>query len=155
MYNTYMLLAKNRKALYDNELIDKYVAGVSLHGYEVKAVREGNVNFDGSYVQVIKNEAFVVNMYIGAYSRQSQSIGDTELRRTRKLLLNRLEIDRIYKELQQKGKTAVPLALVLDHNLVKLELAVVKGRKKAEKKHLEKERQLQKDLLKTTKEMGM
>lgn len=150
-----MLLAKNRKALYDNELIDKYTSGIALFGYEVKAAREGNVNFEGSYVQIIKEEAFLVNLYIGAYSRQSQDIADSQMRRSRKLLLNRQEIDKIAKELQQKGKTAIPLALVLDHNLIKLELAVVKGRKKAEKKHLEKERQIHKDLLKVTKAMGM
>jgi len=150
-----MLLAKNRKALYDYEVIEKFLAGVQLLGYEVKAVKEGKANFDGAYVQVIDNEAFVVNMYIGYYSRQSGKVDPEQARRSRKLLLNRHEIDKLKKEVVQKGKTAVPLALLLSNNLVKLEFAIVKGRKKRSKKQLEKERQVKKDLAMEAKKLGL
>lgn len=143
-----MLLAKNRKALYNNVLVEKFVAGIVLRGYEVKAIREGKVNFEGAYIAIKGGKVFVVNMHIGRYSKQSQDISDDETQRQRQLLLSKDEIDKLTKELRQKGKTAVPLALILQNNLIKLELATVKGRKDYEKKHLEKERQIQKDLKK-------
>jgi SsrA-binding protein len=148
-----MLLAKNRKALYKYEPIRKFMAGVVLRGYEVKAIREGKANLTGSYVQILGNEAFVVNMHIGRYSNQSQEVGDTK--RSRKLLLQKREIEKLKQELQQKGKTAVPLALLLKKNMVKLELAIVKGRKKHEKKAVEKEKQIKRDLEIERKDRGL
>lgn len=147
-----MLLAKNRRALYDYEIIEKYLAGIDLRGFEVKAVRERKVNFEGSYVQVVGDEVVLVNLHIGRYSKQSQDVPDDDTRRTRRLLLTKREIEQIKRELQQKGKTAVPLALVLRNNMVKLEFAVVKGRKQRSKKQLEKERQIRKDMEKEVKE---
>ena len=149
-----MLLAKNRKALYDNEITEKFIYGIKLQGYEVKAIKERKVNFDGSYVLVIDKEAFVVNMHIGMYSTQSQKVADSDSRKTRKLLLNKNEIKKLQIELSQKGKTAVPLALLLDHGLVKLEFAVVKGRKKQDKRLVEKQRQIQRDMEREIKEIA-
>lgn len=141
-----MLLAKNRKALYNNEVTEKFVAGIVLRGYEVKAIREGKASFEGAYVTVKNKEVFVVNLHIGRYSKQSQDVGEDETTRQRQLLLSKAEISVLEKETKQKGKTAIPLALILQNNLIKLELAIVKGRKEYEKKHLEKEKQIQKDL---------
>ncbi|MFA6981540.1 MAG: SsrA-binding protein SmpB [Patescibacteria group bacterium] len=141
-----MLLVRNRKALYNNVLLEKLVAGIVLKGYEVKAIREGKASFEGSYITMRENKAFVVNMHISRYSKQSQDVSDEEATRQRQLLLTKDELNKLERELRQKGKTAVPLALILEHNLIKLELAIVKGRKEFEKKHLEKERQIQKDL---------
>jgi SsrA-binding protein len=149
-----MLLAKNRKAFHDNALVDKYVAGIKLAGYEVKSVREGNVNFDGSYVQILSGVPYVVNLYIGRFSKQSQPYNENTARNSRVLLLNKREIAKIVRELDEKGKTAVPLALVLSHNLIKLELAVVKGLKKFEKKNVEKERQQKRDMEIEAKMLG-
>jgi SsrA-binding protein len=145
---TGMLLVKNRKALYDHKLIDKYVAGIVLQGFEVKAIREHNVNFEGAYVQMIQGEPYVVNMHIGNYSKQSQKPSDLPgaSKKSRKLLLNKKEIEDIARELKTKGHTAVPLALVLQNNLIKLEFAVVKGKKEFERKETVKERQIERDL---------
>ena len=96
----------------------------------------------------------MVNLYIGPYSKQSQEVNEQTSRRTRNLLLTKSEIEKLKRELSLKGKTAVPLALILSNNLLKLELGIAKGRKKAEKKHLEKERQIQKDLEHARKESG-
>lgn len=148
-----MLLAKNRKALFDHQLINKYVAGVVLKGYEVKAIKEKKVNFEGSYIIVQKNEAFIINLHIGEYSKQSQEVTAFESKRTRKLLLNKKEIQDIAVELDQKGRTAVPLALVLLGPHVKLELGVVKGKKEFEKKQTAKEKQIRKDLEKEAKNL--
>jgi len=146
-----MLLAKNRKALFNYEIIEKYLAGVVLKGYEVKAIREGKVNFEGSYIATKDGEVFVLGMKIARYSKQSQKTSSEDADRPRKLLLNKNDIEKISKHLNQKGKTAVPLALLLKNNIIKLELAVVKGRSKYGKKHLEKERQIEKDLRKAEK----
>ena len=148
-----LLLSKNRSALYDNELVEKYVAGIVLKGYEVKAIREKKAAFDGVYVQIVRGEVFVVNMHIGEYSKQGRQGSPEGTRRSRKLLLNKKEIAELTRHLDQKGRTAVPLALVLENNRIKLEFAVVKGKKEYEKKVTQKERQIKKDLGKETKEV--
>lgn len=140
------LLSKNRKALFNHSIISRFDAGVVLKGYEVKAIREGKVDFEGSYVRVIKNEVYITNLKIGRYSKQSKEISLQDEKRDRKLLLNKNEIAEINRELSEKGKTAIPLALVLFNNKIKLELAVVKGKKEFEKKQTAKERQIRKDL---------
>lgn len=146
-----MLLAKNRKALYNYEVLARFIAGIVLRGYEVKSIRESNANLAGAYIQIIEGEVYVTGMHVGKYSKLSQEIPDKELDRPRKLLLNKHEINQIKRHLSEKGKTAVPLALLLRNNLIKLELATVKGKKKHEKKIVEKERQIRKDLEKQIK----
>ncbi|KKU31182.1 MAG: SsrA-binding protein [candidate division WWE3 bacterium GW2011_GWA1_46_21] len=141
-----MLLAKNRKAFFNHEIVEKLIAGIVLHGYEVKALKEGKVNFEGAYIKVDAGSAYVINLHIGRYSKQSQKPDDGEAIRQRLLLLNKNEIASLASHIHQKGKTAIPLALLLAHGLVKLELAIVKGRKKYENKHVEKEKQMKKDL---------
>ena len=140
------LLSKNRKALFNHSIIDRYDAGIVLKGYEVKAIREGKVDFEGSYVRLIKGEVFLTNLKIGRYSKQSKEISPRDEKRDRKLLLNKNEIKEINRELSEKGKTAVPLALIMSNNKIKLELAVVKGKKEFEKRQTAKERQLRKDM---------
>lgn len=141
-----MLLVKNRRATFEYEILEKYIAGLPLFGFEVKSVREGNVNFEGSSVHVIGGEAFIVNLLIGRYSHQSQKYNDKEARRTRKLLLNKKEILKLSQEISIKGRFAIPLALILQHNLVKLELGVVRNRKLYEKKRVLMEKQMERDL---------
>ena len=145
-----MLLHKNKKALFNYEVVEKFLAGISLYGYEVKAIKEKNVSFEGAYISVqdsgLGKGIFVVGLNIGKYSKQSQEHDDTATRRPRQLLLNKIEIAKIARELAEKGKTAVPLALLLKNGKIKLEIAVVKGRKKYEKKGVLKERQIKSDL---------
>jgi SsrA-binding protein len=141
-----MLLAKNRKATFEYEILEKFTAGIVLNGHEVKAVREGTVSFEGAFVKLLSGRPCVVNMHIGKYSKQSQEIDKTDTTRSRQLLMNKIEIRKLQQELAQKGKSAIPLALILRNNLVKLELAIVKGRKKHEKKVVAKEKQIKKDL---------
>jgi len=146
------LLAKNRKALFNNSLVKRFDSGIVLKGYEVKAIREGKVDFEGSYVKVVKGEVFVVNLNIGKYSKQSKEAVTYDERRDRKLLLNKNEILEVNREISEKGKTAVPLALVISNNKIKLEFAVVKGKKEFEKKQTAKERQIRADMRKEAKE---
>jgi len=140
------LLAKNRKALFNHSVISRYTAGIVLSGYEVKAIKEGKVDFESSYIKVVEGEVYVLNLKIGKYSKQSKDISLQDEKRDRKLLLRKNEIADINRQLLEKGRTAVPLALILSNNRIKLEFAVVKGRKEFEKKQVAKERQIRKDM---------
>lgn len=150
-----MLVAKNRKALMDHIVIEQYVAGIRLKGYEVKSIREKNVSFEGAYIDIKQGVPILFNMYVGKYSKQSKDFDEVDAKRPRGLLLSKREILKIKRETDEKGRTAVPLALVLDHGLVKVEMAVVKGRKEYEKKTVVKERQIKKDLDREAKERGI
>ena len=145
------LLAKNRKALFNHLLVSKFDAGIVLKGYEVKAIREGKADFEGSYVKVVGGEVFITNLNIGMYSKQAKE-SDFQPKRDRKLLLNRNEIAELNREISEKGKTAIPLAFILSNNIIKLEFAVVKGKKEFEKKQTAKEAQIRKDMRKEEKE---
>ncbi len=140
------ILIKNRKALYNHEVLETIQAGIVLRGYEVKAIREGQANLEGTFVKVIGNEAFIVNMYIGAYSKQSQEIDAIRARESKKLLMTKKEIAHLSAELSQKGRTAVPLSFVTKGPLLKVEVGIVKGKKDFEKKQVLKDRQIKSDL---------
>lgn len=147
------LLAKNRKALFNHTLVKRFDSGIVLKGYEVKAIREGKVDFEGSYIKIVNGEVYVVNLNIGQYSKQSKESVAYDERRDRKLLLNKNEILEVNREISEKGKTAVPLALVISNNKIKLEFAIVKGKKEFEKKQTAKERQIRVDMQKEAKEL--
>ena len=150
-----MLIAKNRKALFNHQIIDKYLAGIELKGYVVKSIKENNASFEGSYVDVEDGQMYVKNLHVGKYSKQSQKYNPDETKRPRRLLLKKVEIRKIQKEILEKGKTAVPLAILLKNGKIKLEFAVVKGRKKHEKLQLLKKRQIEIDLKKEAKQQGI
>lgn len=139
-------LAFNRRLSHDYEIIDKYKAGVVLHGYEVKAAREGKVDFTDSYIKVEGGKLILVNLHIGRYSSQSQEVPDEQTRRPRELLLNGWEIQRLSQKTAEKGFSLVPLQLMNDHGLIKLELALVKGKKKFEKREDLKKKQTEMDM---------
>jgi SsrA-binding protein len=141
-----MLLHKNRKALFDYLVLDKYIAGIKLEGHEVKSIREGKVSFEGAFIFVREGEVILKNLYIGNYSKLGTKLPEDHTTRDRVLLLNKQEINSIKKEVAQKGRSAVPLALILKNNLVKLEFAIVKGKKEYEKKIAAKEKQIKRDL---------
>lgn len=148
-----LLLAKNRKAMFNNTLLEKYSAGIVLKGYEIKAIREGKVDFEGSYIRPVDGVLNVISLYIGKYSKQSKTSEKFEEKRSRPLLLNKKEIQDIKRDLLEKGKTAVPTALIMQHGKIKLEFAVVKGKKEFEKKQVTKDRQIKIDLAKESKEI--
>lgn len=141
-----MVLGKNKKALHNFSVLEEYSAGIKLKGFEVKAIKEGKVSFEGSYIEFIEGALCVVNLYIGRYSRQSKTFNELDSKRPRQLLLNSNEIGEVARAISEKGKTAVPLALVAKNGLIKLEFAVARGRKEFEKKVVAKDRQILKDL---------
>lgn len=150
-----MLLIKNKKAYFDYQLDKKYLAGIVLSGAEVKSLRLKHASLAGSYIKAlnIKNnrpELFLINAQINAY-RFAGKNQDYDPKRTRKLLLKRKEIEELVIASEQKSYSIIPLAFLLKHNQIKLELALAKGKKSFEKRESIKKRDLSRELNKKLK----
>jgi SsrA-binding protein len=139
------VIAENRRARYDYEILEKFEAGLELRGSEVKSLRGGSGNIRESYAQVIDGEAWILNMHIPEYA-QAGPHQNHEPRRRRKLLLKGREIERMRKKVAEKGLTLVALKLYFSGAWVKIEIGVAKGRKRHDKRHALKERQDQRDV---------
>ncbi|UTW46540.1 SsrA-binding protein SmpB [bacterium SCSIO 12696] len=137
--NTGGTIALNKRARHDYHLTDKFEAGISLLGWEVKSMRAGKVQLTDTYVLLQNGEAWL----IGANVTPLQSTSThyvTEPDRTRKLLLNRRELAKIFQAVQQKGYTCVATALYWKKHLVKCEIALAKGKADHDKRETEKRR---------------
>lgn len=122
------IVATNKKAYHDFEIIEKLEAGIVLEGSEVKAIRESRVNLKDSFVKIIKQEPFIFGMHISYPSSANPHFRPDE-KRPRKLLLNKKEINKLIGKISEKGYTIVPLKLYFNNkNLVKLEIALAKGK---------------------------
>ncbi|OGK19862.1 SsrA-binding protein [Candidatus Roizmanbacteria bacterium RIFCSPHIGHO2_02_FULL_37_13b] len=129
----------NRNINREYEIIEKYEAGISLTGAEVKTVRQGRIKFEGSYVKIVGSEVFLINAEIAIYEYARPESYDS--RRTRKLLLHKSEILRLKTKLSAGANlTIVPIACYNKKSLIKLEIALSKGKKTWEKKKVEKNR---------------
>jgi SsrA-binding protein len=132
------LLASNRRARHDYDVLETFEAGLQLKGTEVKAAREGRVQLKDSYVEVRDGQAWLVGAHISPYSHGNRMNHDPD--RDRRLLLHRREIDRIFGRTLMQGQTAVPLAVYTEGNWIKIEVALAKGRKLYDKRQAAKER---------------
>ena len=139
------IIAQNKKALHDYEILDRIEAGIVLTGDEVKSIRAGHVSLIGSYATFHKGELMLLNCTISAY-KQAYQKRDDEATRSRKLLLHRRELDKLAGEIARKGITVVPLKIYLSkRNLIKVELGVAKHKKFADKKKVLKERDIKRE----------
>ncbi|AXH13934.1 SsrA-binding protein SmpB [Malaciobacter mytili] len=139
------LVFKNKKAFHDYMILDTYEAGVVLEGSEVKAIRDGRVNLKDSFIRIIKNEVFVLNMHITHMSTTHTSYRPDE-RRSRKLLLHRKEIDKMYTKVTKDGITLVPLKLYFNSkNMVKMQIATAQGKKLHDKREDLKQKTMQRE----------
>jgi len=136
-------LASNKRARYDYHVLETFEAGIRLKGTEVKSVREGRVQLKDSYVEFKDGQAFLVGAHISAYSHGNRENHDPE--QVRKLLLRKREIERLFGRTQLKGLTVVPLAMYLKGNWVKVEIALVQGKKLYDKRESEKARELDRE----------
>lgn len=126
-------IAKNKKAYFDYEILDEYEAGIMLKGYEVKSVRAGKVNLKGSRVSVLSDgSAYVMDMHISPY--EQAGLKEYHPAEKRKLLLNRKEIEKLEDAENTAGLTIVPLKMYFKKGLIKLKIAVVKGKKTIDKR---------------------
>ena len=138
------VIAVNRKARYDYFIEDEYEAGLVLKGTEVKSLRLGKANIKDAYARVVNGEVFVYQLHIGPYPFAYYDNHDPL--RTRKLLLHRQEIKRLYSKVNEKGHTLVPLKLYFKGGKVKLSLALAKGKRRYDKREAIKRRDEKRDL---------
>jgi SsrA-binding protein len=142
--STAHFIAENRKARHDYFLEECFEAGLALEGWEVKSIRFGHVQLKDSYIIVKKGEAFLIGSHITPLKTVSaQSHADPY--RTRKLLLNERELDKVVGATQRQGYTVVPLNLHWKKQWIKLEIALAKGKKSYDKRQTEKARDWQKE----------
>jgi SsrA-binding protein len=133
------IVAENRKARYNYEIIDTYEAGIVLKGTEVKALREGKANIAESYASDEQGEIWLINSYLPEYLQANRF--NHEPRRRRKLLLSGREINRLRVGINREGMTLIPLKIYFnDRGRAKMELALAKGKKLHDKRQTEKER---------------
>ena len=133
------VVIRNKKARFEYEFVDTYVAGLVLKGTEIKSIRAGKASINEAYCFVQNNEVFVKNMHIAHY--EWASFVQHEAKALRKLLLNKKEIRKMLSAVQGAGITAVPLKLFInERGLAKLEIAVVRGKKLHDKRQTIKER---------------
>ncbi|MCX7819465.1 MAG: SsrA-binding protein SmpB [Kiritimatiellae bacterium] len=120
------VVAEHRRARHDYEILDTFEAGLELRGTEVKSLRARQASLAGSYAQIERGEAWLVDCHIAPYA--AGNIHNHEPRRPRRLLLHRREIDRLAGRLQQRGLTLIPLKLYFRRGRAKVELALARGK---------------------------
>ncbi len=140
-----MKITTNRKAYFEYFVLEDFDAGLMLLGAEVKSVREGNVSIVDCFAYITNGEVWLKNMKVARY-KQTHMAEKHDENRDKKLLLNRKEIDRIEKLLQDKGTTMVPLEIFTSRNRVKVKLGVVKGKKLYDKRETIKKRDMDREI---------
>ncbi|NCF75202.1 MAG: SsrA-binding protein SmpB [Xanthomonadaceae bacterium] len=136
------ILSKNKKVLFDYEILEKFEAGIVLTGAEVKSAKQGQINLKGSYITFLNNEPFLANARISPYKAATKTQKDYDPQQKRKILLRKKEILRLKGKLETKGLTITPISVYTKNNLIKIEICLVKGKKKYEKREAIKKRDL-------------
>ncbi len=137
--NTDSTIALNKRARHEYHIDERYEAGLSLQGWEVKSLRAGRINFGDCYATVKNGELYLFGASIPPLISASTHVVADD-RRTRKLLLHRAEIDKLIGAVERKGYTIVPTAMYWKHNRVKIEIGLAKGKQDHDKRAAEKER---------------
>ncbi len=126
------LIANNKKAYHDYFILDKYETGIALAGTEVKSLRMGKCSIKESFIRIENGEVFIYGMHISPYEKGN--IFNKDPLRVRKLLLHRVEINKLIGKTKEKGMTIVPLRIYLKGSLVKVEIGLAKGKKLYDKR---------------------
>ncbi len=138
------IIAKNRKAHFQYEILEKFEAGIVLTGTEVKSIRNRDVSINESFAHIDNGEVFIYEMHIGQYEQGNRE--NHEPKRTRKLLLHKREIIKIIGKVKQKGYTMVPLSLYFKDGRAKLEIALVRGKTTVDKREDIKKRDVEREI---------
>ncbi len=146
------IIAVNKSASFEYFIEEKYEAGIVLEGSEVKSLRLGKASLGESFCELKKGEVFLKNMHIALYDK-SGAFSTTDARKDRKLLLHKREIDRIVGRVNEKGFTLVPLKLYFKDALVKVEIALCKGKHTYDKKRALAERDQKRETDRAVKEL--
>ncbi|MDD3487930.1 MAG: SsrA-binding protein SmpB [Candidatus Pacebacteria bacterium] len=135
----------NKKAVFDYEILEKFEAGIVLSGTEIKAIKSGKANLAGSFAIIRNNEIFLLNLSIPPYQPKNVN-ASYQPDKTRKLLLHKKQIASLSGQLKQKNLTLIPLRMYNKHGLIKVELALAKGKKKFDKRESIKKRETQRKI---------
>lgn len=138
------IIAQNRKARHDYHIIQTVEAGIALLGTEVKSVREGHVNLRDAFARVENGEVLLYSMGVSAYRNRGYT--EVDERRVRKLLLNRTEIRKLQRQVLEKGFTLIPLSVYFKGQYLKVELAVVQGKREYDKREAKEEQRAKREL---------
>ena len=137
-------LARNKKAFFDYEIVERMEAGIELLGSEVKAVKTGKVSIKECYGRFTGSELFLVGMHISEYA--NANIFNHDIKRVRKLLLHKQELKKLQAKTDIAGMTIVPLAVYRKKHLVKVEIALVRGKREYDKRNTIKDRENKRNL---------
>ena len=136
---------KNRRATFDYAVLDRYVAGIQLYGTEIKSIRESKASLVDTYCIFIDGELWVKQMHIAEY--RFGSYANHEVKRDRKLLLQRKELRKLERQTKETGKTIIPLRLFInERGLAKMEIGLCQGKKEYDKRQAIKEREDKRNL---------
>ncbi len=148
------VLALNKKASFDYQLLDTYEAGLVLFGHEVKAIRASQVSLKGSYISLRTTqghpELYLINCQVSPY-KQAGPLPDYDQKRPRKLLLKKDELRRLVGKKKEEGLTLIPLKIYTNHSFLKLEFATARGKKKYDKREAIKKKDIDRRLRSVTK----
>ena len=144
------VVATNRRARHEYEILETLEAGLVLRGTEVKSLRAGTVNFKDSYATVRNGEAWLVGCHISPYSHGTDANHDPE--RDRKLLLHRKEISRLTGKVAERGLTLIPMRLYFKSGRAKLEIGLARGKKLHDKRSALRERETKREMEKAVRE---
>ena len=145
MSDTEKVVTVNRKAHHNYEIIEKYEAGISLLGSEVKALREGRANLKDSYASIVGNQIVLLNCHIGPYQPAGPN-AQHEPERPRPLLLNKREIDKLRGRIVERGFTLVPLRIYFRSGWAKIELGLGKGKRTYDKREAKKKEAVKREI---------
>jgi SsrA-binding protein len=149
MINEYKSIAKNRKAEFEYFLLNRYEAGIALHGSEIKSIRLGQVSLQESFIQVTENEAWLKDAHIAVYNPASYTNHDPK--RVRQLLLNKKEIRELWMAVRQKGVSIIPVKIYIKNGRAKIEIAVAKGKKLYDKRQILEKKDMERDISRSLK----
>ena len=147
------ILAENRKAKFDYEILEKFEAGLVLLGQEVKAIKTGRMSLRGSYVIFKREELYLIGANIPPYQPKN-ALPDYDPERSRKLLLNKSEIKHLIGKTKEKGLTLIPLKVYTKYAKIKLEFGIGKGKKRADKRETIKKRDVDRIIERELKARG-
>ncbi|NBX85722.1 MAG: SsrA-binding protein SmpB [Proteobacteria bacterium] len=143
------IIAENRKARFNYQFIDFYEGGLVLTGPEVKSLRQGGGHINEAYASFSRGELWLIGSHIAPYANAGYAV--QEERRSRKILLNKAELEKIQKGIERSGETLVPLRLFWSKNKIKVALALAKGKKLHDKRASIKERDMERQARRTLK----
>ncbi len=146
-----MLITKNKRIYHDYEILETISAGIVLSGPEVKSIKRGRVNLKGSYASIDAGEVWIKNMHVARYNPAKSQQINYDPEQPRKLLLNKREINNLIGKTATPGISLVPICIHNKNGLIKVELAVVKGKKKHDKRESIKKRDFERRKHKLTR----